>query len=39
MTDNFERFKDFINQTEGLPDKDPKGTAYYYYVIEIMRPE
>lgn len=37
MTDNFERFKDFINQTEGLPDKDPKGTAYYYYVIEIMR--
>ena len=37
MTDNFELFKTFINKTEGLPNKDPKGTAYMYYVIELMR--
>lgn len=37
MTDNFNVFKDFINQTEGLPEKDPKGISYMYYVIELMR--
>lgn len=37
MTDNFKAFKNFINKTEGLPDKDPKGTQHMYYVIEIMR--
>lgn len=37
MTDNFKNFRYFINDTEGLPEKDSKGTSYYYYVIEIMR--
>jgi len=37
MTDNFKLFSSFINMTEGLPEKDPKGTQYMYYVIEIMR--
>lgn len=37
MTDNFERYRDFISMTEGLPENNEKGTLDKYYVIELMR--
>lgn len=37
MTDNFERYREFINLCGGLPDTNEKGTLDKYYVIELMR--
>ena len=37
MTDNFERYREFINICGGLPDTNEKGTLDKYYVIELMR--
>lgn len=38
MTDNFERYKEFIRATgQDLPDNNNKGTLDKYYVIELMR--
>ena len=37
MTDNFKRYKEFINLCGGLPDTNEKGTLDKYYVIELMR--
>jgi hypothetical protein len=37
MTDNFKRYREFINICGGLPDTNEKGTLDKYYVIELMR--
>ena len=37
MTDNFNRYREFINLCGGLPDNNEKGTLDKYYVIELMR--
>ena len=37
MTDNFNRYREFINLCGGLPDTNEKGTLDKYYVIELMR--
>lgn len=37
MTDNFKRYREFINLCGGLPDTNEKGTLDKYYVIELMR--
>ena len=38
MTDNFDRYKEFIRATgQDLPDNNNKGTLDKYYVIELMR--
>jgi len=37
MTDNFELFKEFINDFGGLPETNEKGNLDKYYVIELMR--
>ena len=37
MTDNFNRYRDFITLMGGLPDVNEKGNLDKYYVIELMR--
>jgi hypothetical protein len=37
MTDNFKRYKEFIELCGGLPKTNEKGTLDKYYVIELMR--
>lgn len=37
MTDNFKRYKEFIELCGGLPETNEKGTLDKYYVIELMR--
>ena len=37
MTDNFKRYKEFINLCGGLPETNEKGNLDKYYVIELMR--
>ncbi|MBR1449668.1 MAG: hypothetical protein IJ588_14985 [Prevotella sp.] len=37
MTDNFIRYREFIEATGGLPDDNEKGNLDRYYVIELMR--
>ncbi len=37
MTDNFNRYREFINICGGLPNTNEKGTLDKYYVIELMR--
>ena len=37
MTDNFERYRQFIQLCGGLPDDNEKGNLDRYYVVELMR--
>ena len=37
MTDNFNRYKEFITLLGGIPDTNEKGNLDKYYVIELMR--
>ena len=37
MTDNFNRYREFITLMGGLPDVNEKGNLDKYYVIELMR--
>ena len=37
MTDNFARYKEFIELAGGLPENNEKGTLDKYYVIELIR--
>lgn len=37
MTDNFNRYKEFISLLGGIPDTNEKGNLDKYYVIELMR--
>lgn len=37
MTDNFDRYREFIEICGGLPDDNRKGILDKYYVIELMR--
>ena len=37
MTDNFNRYREFITLIGGLPDVNEKGNLDKYYVIELMR--
>lgn len=37
MTDNFERYREFIRLMGGLPDTNEKGNLDRYYVVELMR--
>lgn len=37
MTDNFERYREYIKLCGGLPDDNKKGNLDKYYVVELMR--
>ena len=37
MTDNFNRYREFISLLGGIPDTNEKGNLDKYYVIELMR--